>query len=61
MNAPIITDAEARLRFMAAAVPAFRDRFDFSEDKHWTGWAEMCDKAADALLKKWQEKKGGDA
>jgi hypothetical protein len=35
-----------------ALAPSFRDKFDFSEPKHFDAWADMAVTAADAIIKK---------
>lgn len=32
--------------------PAFRDKFDFSEPKHFEAWADLAWQAADAMLQR---------
>lgn len=43
----------ARLASLAEALaPAFRDKFDFSEPKHFEAWADLAFKGAEALFAK---------
>lgn len=41
-----------RCNLAEALAPSFRDKFDFSEPKHFDAWADMAVMAADALIRK---------